>query len=153
MTEWERARGLIPTHNVSNPPAFDQTNRDEQLKKKGGSKRSKVLGITKLDDANFAGAFWHYLYIRTYERRHQPPPQKKHAHQHHPPHQHQAPPAPPTARSSSRRATPPRPWPFRASASSAATTTASSPSKSVGLSARVCFVGGGSRLVAGCAGV
>lgn len=29
--------------------------QDEQLKKKGGSKKSKVLGITKLDDANFAG--------------------------------------------------------------------------------------------------
>lgn len=29
--------------------------QDEQLKRKGGSKRTKVLGITKLDDANFAG--------------------------------------------------------------------------------------------------
>lgn len=29
--------------------------QDEQLKRKGGSKRTKVLGITKLDDANYAG--------------------------------------------------------------------------------------------------
>jgi hypothetical protein len=29
--------------------------QDEQLKRKGGSKRTKVLGITKLDDANCAG--------------------------------------------------------------------------------------------------
>jgi DNA topoisomerase-2 len=38
--------------NIVSWAKFKQT---EQLKKKGGSKRSKVLGITKLDDANFAG--------------------------------------------------------------------------------------------------
>jgi len=29
--------------------------QNAELKKKGGSKKSKILGITKLDDANFAG--------------------------------------------------------------------------------------------------
>ena len=29
--------------------------QNEQLKRKGGSKRAKLTGITKLDDANFAG--------------------------------------------------------------------------------------------------
>jgi len=38
--------------NVVNWAKFKQ---DEQLKRKGGSKRSKVIGISKLDDANFAG--------------------------------------------------------------------------------------------------
>ena len=42
--------GLVD--NVVNWAKFKQ---DEQLKKKGGSKKSKVMGITKLDDANFAG--------------------------------------------------------------------------------------------------
>ena len=42
--------GLVD--NVVNWAKFKQ---DEQLKKKGGSKKSKVVGITKLDDANFAG--------------------------------------------------------------------------------------------------
>lgn len=38
--------------NILNWAKFKQ---DEQLKRKGGSKRSKVMGITKLDDANWAG--------------------------------------------------------------------------------------------------
>ncbi len=42
--------GLVD--NVVNWAKFKQ---DEQLKKKGGAKRAKVMGITKLDDANFAG--------------------------------------------------------------------------------------------------
>ena len=42
--------GLVD--NVVNWAKFKQ---DEQLKKKGGSKKSTVVGITKLDDANFAG--------------------------------------------------------------------------------------------------
>jgi DNA topoisomerase-2 len=38
--------------NIINWAKFKQ---NAQLKKKGGSKRSKLFGITKLDDANFAG--------------------------------------------------------------------------------------------------
>jgi DNA topoisomerase-2 len=38
--------------NILNWAKFKQT---AELKKKGGSKRSKLIGISKLDDANFAG--------------------------------------------------------------------------------------------------
>ena len=38
--------------NILNWAKFKQT---AELKKKGGSKKSKIVGITKLDDANFAG--------------------------------------------------------------------------------------------------
>jgi DNA topoisomerase-2 len=38
--------------NVLNWAKFKQT---AELKKKSGSKRNKILGITKLDDANNAG--------------------------------------------------------------------------------------------------
>lgn len=35
--------------------AFSKFKQDEQLKRKGGSKRARLTGITKLDDANYAG--------------------------------------------------------------------------------------------------
>ena len=38
--------------NILNWSKFKQNN---ELKKKGGAKKAKILGITKLDDANFAG--------------------------------------------------------------------------------------------------
>jgi DNA topoisomerase-2 len=38
--------------NILNWAKFKQNN---ELKKKGGGKKSKLVGITKLDDANFAG--------------------------------------------------------------------------------------------------
>lgn len=70
--------------------------QDEQLKRKGGSKRTKVLGITKLDDANFAGR------DRAY---HLSPSDQPHASNTHSRCMaaHQARPSPATARSSSPR--------------------------------------------------
>jgi DNA topoisomerase-2 len=44
--------------NILNWAKFKQNN---ELKKKGGSKKSKVVGITKLDDANFAGIIMNYF--------------------------------------------------------------------------------------------
>jgi DNA topoisomerase-2 len=41
---------------VDNILSWAKFKQDAELKKKGGSKRSKLIGITKLDDANFAGS-------------------------------------------------------------------------------------------------
>lgn len=40
---------------IDNILSWAKFKQSAELKKKGGSKRSKLLGITKLDDANFAG--------------------------------------------------------------------------------------------------
>lgn len=40
---------------VDNILSWAKFKQDAELKKKGGSKRSKLIGITKLDDANYAG--------------------------------------------------------------------------------------------------
>ena len=40
---------------VDNILSWAKFKQNAELKKKGGSKKSKLMGITKLDDANFAG--------------------------------------------------------------------------------------------------
>ena len=40
---------------VENVLRFAKYKQNAELAKKGGSKKSKLLGITKLDDANYAG--------------------------------------------------------------------------------------------------
>ncbi len=41
---------------VENILSWAKFKQDAELKKKGGSKRSNLVGITKLDDANHAGS-------------------------------------------------------------------------------------------------